>query len=615
MAVNEGENVENPSDPANPAAGSSGSAQSADHVSGLSESHGTSPNAARVTPTRTVDGMGVLVTGLLAFCAAAGAFIVFAPRFDMQIPHPLWGLAVLVLVLVTAVAILGLRRLSDPVMMAEAVIPSIGKAITGTFGAVLIIGGLSFWFIYSVVQNNQVTGNDFSRGLITVTFTFGTMLTAFVLVLTALFGGTDRTQSTDPQVIEADAKAVRELLKARFDMGKEVLGLLIGIFGTILGFYFGSSSDDTVRRRAMSAIEALGGEINGTTVRLMKPQVGNADLSELRRLPKVERLWLDYSWVTPAGIVPLYDLKDLSELHLTGTADPKVPVQALVKELKDEPNFKNLKVYPEVEKLPSGTQVGPATPVSTPTPPAPVAQQEPPEAQVPKPSTKTSPKGAAPRKGASSSATNPPSKSATPLKVSEKGNTSETGVPPEPTVPTAANADVETKPAHTQVKPGSPVTPLTPPASATPPEAAKAQNPKSDVETSPRAGAPQKGATSSATNPPSKPATTVNDPESVKPPEEEAPPAPANRGRRTGDHLEKRRMNPMSPPNTLSTRAVSADGAPAARPSSTASRVRAVRSIKATGEGWKLAQDRVVIRRIRNPSHGELVSRGRLSEL
>ena len=356
MAENESENAENTSGSGNPAAGSSASSQPEDQVSGLNESHATASNVRGMRPTRTVDGLGVLVTGLLAFCAAAGAFIVFAPRFDMQMPHPMWGLAVLVLVLAAVLAILGLRRISDPVMLAFINhIPDIGHAITGTFGAVLIIGGLSFWFIYAVVQNNQVTGNDFSRGLITVTFTFGTMLTAFVLVLTALFGGTDRPpQSNDPQVLEADRKAVRDLLKARFDMGKEVLGLLIGIFGTILGFYFGSSSDDTVRRRAMSAIEALGGEINGTTVRLMKPQVGNADLSELRRLPKVERLWLDYSWVTPAGIVPLYDLKDLSELHLTGTPDPKVPVQALVKELKD--TFKNLKVYPAVEKLPSGTQ-------------------------------------------------------------------------------------------------------------------------------------------------------------------------------------------------------------------------------------------------------------------
>ena len=34
------------------------------------------------------------------------------------------------------------------------------------------------------------------------------------------------------------------MLKERFDRGKEVLSLLIGIFGTIIGFYFGSATQE-----------------------------------------------------------------------------------------------------------------------------------------------------------------------------------------------------------------------------------------------------------------------------------------------------------------------------------------------------------------------------------
>lgn len=74
----------------------------------------------------------------------------------------------------------------------------------------------------------------FARGLITYLFAVVTIGTAVVLVLSALLG-------TD---------------KDRFDNGKEVLGLLLGIFGTIVGFYFASelSKGDENRRLTVSSI-------------------------------------------------------------------------------------------------------------------------------------------------------------------------------------------------------------------------------------------------------------------------------------------------------------------------------------------------------------------------
>lgn len=66
--------------------------------------------------------------------------------------------------------------------------------------------------------------SDFARGLITYLFALVTIGTAVVLVLSALQGGEG----------EAHDK--------RFQHGKEILSLLLGVFGTIIGFYFGSET-------------------------------------------------------------------------------------------------------------------------------------------------------------------------------------------------------------------------------------------------------------------------------------------------------------------------------------------------------------------------------------
>jgi Mn2+/Fe2+ NRAMP family transporter len=64
---------------------------------------------------------------------------------------------------------------------------------------------------------------EYARGLITLLFSVGTIVIALILTLSAIFlTGTD--------------------VKERFDRAKEILTILIGIFGTIVGFYFGSLS-------------------------------------------------------------------------------------------------------------------------------------------------------------------------------------------------------------------------------------------------------------------------------------------------------------------------------------------------------------------------------------
>jgi len=71
---------------------------------------------------------------------------------------------------------------------------------------------------------NNMARTEFARGLITYLFAVLTIGTAVVLVLSALIAE-EGTFS-----------------KERFDRGKEILALLLGVFGTIVGFYFGSEA-------------------------------------------------------------------------------------------------------------------------------------------------------------------------------------------------------------------------------------------------------------------------------------------------------------------------------------------------------------------------------------
>ncbi len=64
-----------------------------------------------------------------------------------------------------------------------------------------------------------------ARGLITFLITFTTIGIAIILAISTIFGSSGDDEDK------------------RFDKGKQVLSVLIGILGTIVGFYFGSSTD------------------------------------------------------------------------------------------------------------------------------------------------------------------------------------------------------------------------------------------------------------------------------------------------------------------------------------------------------------------------------------
>jgi hypothetical protein len=94
------------------------------------------------------------------------------------------------------------------------------------FWAVLLGGGIIFVLFSHALDKemlDRLARPEQARGLITFLFAVATVGIALVIVL-AVFLSTGG----------------KEEVSERFQMGKDVLALLMGVFGTILGFYFGS---------------------------------------------------------------------------------------------------------------------------------------------------------------------------------------------------------------------------------------------------------------------------------------------------------------------------------------------------------------------------------------
>jgi hypothetical protein len=99
--------------------------------------------------------------------------------------------------------------------------PIVAIAFAMLLAIVLLIGATTLGLDKGLVlaHMGQV---EFARGLITYLFAVVTIGTAVVLVVSALTS--DETPANE----------------RRFERGKEILSLLLGVFGTIVGFYFGS---------------------------------------------------------------------------------------------------------------------------------------------------------------------------------------------------------------------------------------------------------------------------------------------------------------------------------------------------------------------------------------
>ena len=101
--------------------------------------------------------------------------------------------------------------------------PVVALTIVLVLSVIALIGAAVLGLDKGVLLN--MGQRDFARGLITYLFAVVTIGTAAILVLSAL-------TATGADVDH----------EKRFGEGKEILSLLLGIFGTIVGYYFGSES-------------------------------------------------------------------------------------------------------------------------------------------------------------------------------------------------------------------------------------------------------------------------------------------------------------------------------------------------------------------------------------
>lgn len=106
--------------------------------------------------------------------------------------------------------------------------------------SLLFVSVIGASFILLIIMNRifvldsgllvQLSATNSARGLITFLFAFGTIIISLILVLTTVFSRPGN---------ESEFKYRKE----RFTQAKEILALLLGILGTIVGFYFGTASN------------------------------------------------------------------------------------------------------------------------------------------------------------------------------------------------------------------------------------------------------------------------------------------------------------------------------------------------------------------------------------
>lgn len=105
--------------------------------------------------------------------------------------------------------------------------------------AILLIFAWAFLRDASFLQ--RLADTNYARGLITFVFTLGTTAIAIMLTLAVLL-------RQDPEI------------EKRFRQGREVLTILIGVLGTIVGFYFGAATEEKHSPLKIAYVKAIPGD-------------------------------------------------------------------------------------------------------------------------------------------------------------------------------------------------------------------------------------------------------------------------------------------------------------------------------------------------------------------
>ncbi|MBS0206726.1 MAG: hypothetical protein JSS49_27945 [Planctomycetes bacterium] len=129
---------------------------------------------------------------------------------------------------------------------------SAGSARPGSYLQYLVFGGMAF-LILGLLVAGVLTGGllEFlssiqgARGLITFLIAIGTIAIAVILTLASVLMETDGIDA----------------LKERLSKGKEILTVLVGVLGTIVGFYFAHNPDDSPGGKVTVAVVAVPNEV------------------------------------------------------------------------------------------------------------------------------------------------------------------------------------------------------------------------------------------------------------------------------------------------------------------------------------------------------------------
>jgi hypothetical protein len=128
--------------------------------------------------------------------------------------------------------------------------PTAGGLALFTFGVAAAL------FVYYGVSNTTfiqtMERTEGARGLITFFFSFTTMAVVLLVVISTFW---------------IDAAEV----EARFSKAKDVLTVLIGVLGTIMGFYFGTAADGrfTIANLTLAPVVASSGETVNLAVKIL----------------------------------------------------------------------------------------------------------------------------------------------------------------------------------------------------------------------------------------------------------------------------------------------------------------------------------------------------------